>query len=896
MSKPRMSLPAAHHETAATTLERLSVDPASGLSRREAEARLADSGPNQLKMRARTPAWRLLLRQLANLMVLLLAIAAVLSFVMVDWVEGVAILVVIVINVAIGFAMEYQATRSMEALQVLARVNARVRREGEVLEIRAVQLVPGDVVLLEGGDVVSADIRLIEASNLQADESALTGESVPVAKSAAAVPEAAPLAERSSMVYKGTAITRGAGEGVVVATGLATELGRISSLVEATEDERTPLEQRLERLGRRLIWLTLALAGLLVLAGIAVGRDLELMLRTAVALAVATVPEGLPVVATIALARGMWRMAERNVLINRLSAVETLGATGVICTDKTGTLTENRMTVTRLALPGGDVEVEGERFLCDGQPPAGDREVELRRALEIGAMCNNASLQGERWSGDPLEVALLAAARAADLTRAALEQRRPRIRVEAFDTSTRMMATLHEDGTRFLVAVKGAPEAVIGACSSLISARGQVELSDAQREAWLQRNAALAADGLRVIALASNTGPDAPDDLYARLALVGLVGLLDPPRGDVRGSIAACREAGIRVVMVTGDQPATARAVATAVGLVEPEDAQVVHGAELGPVEDLDEPELERLRGISIFARVDPEQKLDIIDLHQSANEVVAMTGDGVNDAPALKKADIGVAMGRRGTQVAREAADMVLKDDAFASIVEAVRQGRVIFGNIRKFALYLLSCNTSEVLVVGLATAASAPLPLLPLQILFLNLVTDVFPALALGVGPGDPSVMRARPRPADEPILTRRHWFEIAGFGIVITVAVLGAFALAFVWLGLDQRRAVTVSFLSLAFAQLWHVFNMRSPGSRLGRDDVTRNPFIWGALLFCSALLLAAVGVPALNVALDLENPGARGWALALGASLLPLLVGQAARLWRRGGPHGPARRSV
>jgi Ca2+-transporting ATPase len=448
-----------------------------------------------------------------------------------------------------------------------------------------------------------------------------------------------------------------------------------------------------------------------------------------------------------------------------------------------------------------------------------------------------------------------------------------------------MMATLHEDGTGFLVAVKGAPEAVIGACRSLASPQGPVELNDAQREAWLQRNAALAAEGLRVIALASSTGPDAPEDLYANLGLVGLVGLLDPARSDVRPAIEACREAGIRVVMVTGDQPATARNVAVAVGLVESEDAPVMHGAELSPVEDLDEAELERLRNISIFARVDPKQKLDIIDLHQSANEVVAMTGDGVNDAPALKKADIGVAMGRRGTQVAREAADMVLKDDAFASIVEAVRQGRVIFGNIRKFALYLLSCNASEVLVVGLATAASAPLPLLPLQILFLNLVTDVFPALALGVGPGDPSVMRERPRPADEPILTRRHWLEIAGYGILITLAVLGAFALAFVWLGLDERQAVTVSFLSLAFAQLWHVFNMRSPGSRLGRDDVTRNPFIWGALLVCTGLLLAAVGVPALNVALDLENPGARGWALALAASLLPLLVGQISFLWRR-----------
>jgi len=884
--------PAAHRpwSTPATeVLRALVVDPDSGLASGEVLQRRRRHGPNQLRETRRRSAWRILADQFASLIVGLLAAASVAAFILVDWIEGTAIAAVIVINAAIGFFTELRAVRSMEALYRLGQVTTRVRRAGRVEEIPAAELVPGDVVLVEGGDVVTADLRLFEANKVQANESALTGESAPVDKSTEPASKEAPLAERTSMLYKGTAVTRGSGEGVVVATGLASELGRITDLVEQTEAAETPLEIRLERLARRLIVVTLGLAVAVGAAGIAVGRDLVVMLETAIALAVATVPEGLPVVATIALARGMWRMAKRDALIHRLSAVETLGATGVICTDKTGTLTENRMTVARLLLPSGDFlleDTEGSRSFRRGAEPVDvPREPPLHEALEVGALCNNAELDadgdpaGERAVGDPLEVALLAAAAAGGVLALDLQRSHPEEREEAFDPESKMMATFHRAGRGLRVAVKGAPEAVIEACTHLRSAEGQEELDDSGRSAWLERNAAMARDGLRVLALATREARSTEEAPYHDLTLLGLVGLVDPPRADVRDAIRRCRSAGIRVVMVTGDQAATAGYVARAVGLSDDDGEEVLSGSEIRPTEELDASERDRLTRARLFARVDPAQKLDLIALHQSTGAVVAMTGDGVNDAPALKKADIGIAMGQRGTQVAREAAAMVLKDDAFRTIVVAVEQGRIIFDNIRKFVLYLLSCNVSELLVVALATAVSAPLPILPLQILFLNLVTDVFPALALGVGPGDPGVMERAPRSARESILTRAHWIEIAMHGSFITAAVLAAFTVSLRGLGADASGAVTVSFLTLALAQLWHVFNMRDPGSGWTGNDVVRNPWIWGALLLCLALVAAAVYLPPLARVLGIVAPDIRAWMLILGCSIAPLLAGQA-----------------
>jgi len=886
--KPDQAVDRAWRRSADEVLQAMDVSLDEGLDEQETQRRRERYGENRLRDTETKSAWQIFIDQFKSLIVTLLGVATILSFAFGEVVEGIAIAVVILINALIGFVTELRAVRSMEALQELSRVDAKVRRDGQAQEIPAEELVPGDIVILQGGDVITADLRLTEASKLQVDESALTGESVPVAKQVGPVAEETPLAERASMAYKGTAVTRGAGEGVVVATGMNTELGEISSLVAEAEEEATPLEERLEQLGRKLIWVTLGIAAIVAISGIIAGRDLFLMVETAIALAVASIPEGLPIVATVALARGMWRMAQRNALINQLSAVETLGATNVILTDKTGTLTENRMTVVNLAFEGESVEISGRglerdgEFRRDGATVSPDENARLRRALEVGVLCTDASLPPEdvdasKAVGDPLEVALLVAGAKAGLRRDDLLDSQPEVREVAFDAEVKMMATYHEKDGRHRVAVKGALEAVIDASTEMLNADGEpVPVDDAAREKWQEKNQALAEDGLRVIALATKTVDDPDVEPYEDLTFLGLAGLLDPPRHAVRDAITACHNAGIDVVMVTGDQPATARNVARAVGLVHNEDADVVYGQELS--DELTAEEKRQVLDAPIFARVTPKQKLDLIAAHQEAGAIVAMTGDGVNDAPALKKADIGVAMGQRGTQVAREAADMILKDDAFSTIVVAVEQGRAIFNNIRKFVLYLLSCNVAEIMIVGLASVANAPLPIRPLQILFLNLVTDVFPALALGVGESDPHVMERAPRDPKEPIIGRRHWAMITGYSALITAVVLAVLAIALTRFGMAQDRAVTLSFLTLAFAQLWHVFNMRDPDASIIRNEVTQNPYVWGALALCIALLLAAVYVPFLANLLGVVNPTLEGWALVIGASLMPLILGQ------------------
>ena len=859
----------------------LGTDPEQGLATDEAQRRLREHGPNRLREHRRRGPGEILIAQFRSVVVALLAGAALLSFAFAGPVEGVAILVVLVLNAAIGFFTELRAVRSMEALRELGDVTVTVRRGGSTRRAPARELVPGDVVVLEGGDVVAADVRLVEASRLQADESALTGESVPVEKDPGPVAGDAPLAERSSMVFKGTSVTRGSGRGVVVGTGMATELGRISELVEEAGDEETPLERRLTRLGRRLVWVTLGLAAVITATGAATGRDLFLIVETAIALAVAAIPEGLPVVATLALARGMWRMARRNALVEKLSAVETLGSTTVILTDKTGTLTENRMEVDRLVLPAGEVPVKDDRPAAD---PSGRTDVAA--ALRVGVLCNHAPAAADpgtdgSGAGDPMERALLRLGRASGAERREVLERHPEVRQVAFDPSVAAMATYHGDGDGVLVAVKGAPESVLEAATRIRRDEETVPLETEEREGWLARADELADQGYRLLALAEKRVPEPEAPPYEELVFLGLVAFVDPPRADVREAVASCRAAGVRVVMVTGDHPGTARTVARAVG-VGGEDEAAVTGSEVLPPDRLDPRERRRLREASVFARTTPEQKLDLLALHREAGEVVAMIGDGVNDAPALQAADIGVAMGRRGTQVAREASDVVLEDDRFGTIVEAIRQGRVIFDNIRKFVVYLLSCNGSEVLAVSLATLAGAPLPLLPLQILFLNLVTDVFPALALGFGEGDASVLRRPPREPDEPVLTGRHWRGIAAHSLVMTAAVLAGLAIALGPLGMETAGAVTVSFLVLALAQLFHVFNMAGARAGVAVNDVTRNPWVWGALALCLVLLLGASYLPGPAAVLKIRPPDARGWALVLGLALVPLAAGRAWRL--------------
>ena len=884
----------------------LGVDRAQGLRADEVRRRLETYGPNQLRVTPPRSAWSVLVAQFRGLLVVLLAGAAGLSAAFGQWSEALAVAIVLLLNAAIGFFTELRAVRSVEALRKLGAAHATVRRDGRLQTVEAVDLVPGDVLLIEGGDVVAADARIVRASRLQADESTLTGESMPVEKSADPVADDAGLPDRLSMLYKGTAVSRGSGEALVVGTGMATELGRISKLVSEAKSEATPLEERLDGLARRLVWVTLAVAVLVTATGLGSGKSWLVLLQTAIALAVATVPEGLPIIATLTLARGVRRMAERNALVNRLSAVETLGATSIIFTDKTGTLTENRMSVHSWWLAQGRIHLDpaapdgysiGGAALDEGAGAA------MAHALQAAALCGTAALapvpddadernvpappptraSDEEESsdvGDPMELALLRAARARGWERDELQESFPEVRQEAFDAEVRMMATVHRmpDG-RLWRLVKGAPGAVVHACTRVrVGNDGKTEaLDDDDRERWLERNRRLAAEGLRVLALAEHVGGEPDDPPYEDLTLIGMVGLSDPPREDVKSAIAACQSAGIRVVMVTGDQPVTARNISAAVGMTGG-DGEVVTGVAMSELFDAGQEGRERLLNANIVARVSPEQKLQLIELHQERGAIVAMTGDGVNDAPALRTADIGVAMGRRGTEVAREAADMVLKDDAFATIVAAVREGRVIFENIRAFVLYLLSCNLSEILVIGLAAAVGYPLPLLPLQILFLNLVTDVFPALALGAGEGDANILARPPRDPREPILAARHWRTIGGYAVLLTASVLGAFVVALEVFDMPPETAVTVSFLSLALAQIWHVANMREPGTPLLRNEITRNPFVWAATIGCTLLVLLVVIVPPLRSVLNVVVLDARGWALTIGAAALPTIVGQ------------------
>lgn len=873
----------ADHEHVILTLR---TDAHHGLGAREADRRLKIFGPNKLREHPEKSLWIILIDQFKSLIIGLLGVAAIVALWFGETLEVWAIAGVIIINALIGFFTELRAVRSMEALFKLGKVITRVRRDGLICEINAASLVPGDLVVVEGGDVVTADLRIIESNKLQADESTLTGESLPVDKQTGVIPENTILAERTNMLYKGTSVTRGSGTGIVTATGMDTELGKISSLVQDTHDEKTPLEIQIDKLGHKLIIITITITALVTVTGIITGKNLYLMIETGIALAVAAIPEGLPIVATIALARGVRMMARKNALINRLSSVETLGATDTIFTDKTGTLTENRMTASHFVLPDRQIDVgepPEEVFTANGAILKPEDDPDLKLVLETGVLCNNASLydNGRHGTGDPLEVALLMAGLKAGITDQALSVNHPEKREMAFDPEIRMMATWNETGPgRFRIHVKGAPGAVLDASNHIMKNGIPRPFSNTDKSHWRQLNENMASQGFRMLALAVKDVDSTDGNPYHELALCGLVALLDPPRKEVKEAIHRCMRAGIRVIMLTGDQIQTARYIAAAVGLESDNDARIMHGKNLPSGEELRSCETGHspVMSTSIFARISPDQKLDLIEHYQKEGHIVAMTGDGVNDAPALKKADIGIAMGLRGTQVAREAADMVLTDDAFSTIVTAIEQGRVIFNNIRAFIFYLMSCNVSEVLVVGLATLINIPLPVLPLQILFLNLVTDVFPALALGFSEGEPAIMSRHPRHPWEPILTGRHWRYIGFYGLIITIAVLGSLWIGLRVLDLPTGNAVTLSFLTLTLAQLWQVFNMRSKSSHMIRNTIVRNPYVWAALILSATLVFLVMYIPLFAHILNIHPPGFYGWLTVIGCSLLPLLVGQ------------------
>jgi len=865
-----------------------STDPARGLTSAEARQRLTSYGPNALET-SRAESWlTVFLHQFKSLIVWILALAAVLSFALNDPVEGWAILVVLAINALTGFILEWNASQSMQALRQLDVAPARVMRDGQVQEISSEAITIGDLLLVEAGDLVVADAELIEVHQLEVDESTLTGESLPVAKKTEPTSANAPLAEQPNQLFKGTAITAGTGRAVVTAIGSQTELGKISQMVEQAERSATPLEKKLDGLSRVLIMITLGLSVLFVVVGLARGQAVVQLIETSVALAIAAIPEGMAVVATIALAYGMLRLAQKKVLVKRLAAVETLGGTNVIFTDKTGTLTENRIEVFSLQLLGADQDFYQElhsedlpgALLLNATDTDARKAIAIDKLLQLGVLCNNAEVVSVNESyheiGDPIEVALLKFAIRAGKLPINLRTDYPRLAEQAFSADTRLMATLHKNGDTYLVAVKGAIEEVMARCPALTAD---------QRNRQNQRAERMAQSGLRTLAFAYRELAEQPDEATfaeADLTFVGLIGFLDPPRLSVTAALEACQKAGIRVIMVTGDHPATALTIAQQVKLVGPDNGLVINGKELRPLSQLSDNERQQLLQCQVFARVSPAQKLALIDFYQQQGNIVGMTGDGVNDAPALKKADIGIAMGLRGTQVAAEAADLILKDDSFASIVRAIGQGRVIFENIRKFVLFLLSCNLSEIFVVALAGVAGLGNPLLPLQILFVNIVTDVFPALALGVGRENGVLMHQPPRDPKSPLLNRADWRQVVLYAVLITVAVLGTYLYARWEWGYNQARSSTLTFYALCWAQLLHVFSLYSGRkASLLRNEITRNPYIWLSLLFCIGLLMLTYFVPLVRNALAIEPFDSQALLLLIGSGLLPIVLIRIAR---------------
>lgn len=877
-----MELKNAHVQEAGQVISSLGADPENGLGAAEAAERLQKYGENRLPEQAGVSPWVILVHQFRNIIVALLVVAAGISLALGDYVEAVAIAVVIGLNAAFGFITEYRAGRAMEALKNMVVSTAKVVRDGHLVELDAAQVVPGDIMVLEEGDRVTADGRLIEAENLAVVESSLTGESQPVEKNTATLQnEDLALGDRVNMVFMGTMVVRGNGRVVVTATGGATAMGGVSELLKDAGQDDTPLEKRLAVLGRSLAGISLGIAALMALVGIALGRPLVEILETAIALAIAAVPEGLPAVATITLAIGMTRMARQNAIIRRLPAVETLGSTTVICTDKTGTLTENEMTLEEIWLGGRIIKVTGSGYRPEGGFVDGNHREEVRGDLELflkaGALASNAAinrLDSGDWDvvGDPTEGALVVAALKGGFDpEAARHGQYKELKEIPFNSEEKRMAVYYRmPDDQILLMAKGAPGVILDSCTAMLVNGRPVPLDEEARRSVNRANYRMAERGLRVLALAYRPVGSTAEEAYRDLVFLGLAGIADPPREEAEQAIAEAGGAGIRTIMITGDQPETARSIGKRLGLPT---KRSVHGASLHAMSMAELSE--ELAHTSIFARVNPEDKLDIVDALQEQGQIVAMTGDGVNDAPALKEADIGIAMGREGTSVAREAADMVLTDDNFATIIRAVKEGRVIFDNIIKFIQYLFSCNLSEILVIFIALLLGVPLPLVALQILWLNLVTDVFPALSLGWEPAERDIMHRSPRDPDRAILTNRFKLRILVQGAVLALGTLAAYLYALNVTG-DVAASRTVAFVTLAVVQLFHVFNVRGGGIlRLDRT-LFSNRVLWGAIVLVLALQALAVYQPLLNRVLQTAPLEAGQLVIAAVATVAALLV--------------------
>ncbi len=835
-------------------INQLNIDPEKGLNATEAKRRLAIYGENKLKHKKRKNGWIILLEQFLDPIIYILSIAMLLAFVFGEWLEGFSVMVVILLTALIGFSMEIQAVRSVEALQRMTQTEANVLRNGNVVRLASRYLVPEDIIQLTQGNVIPADARLIWHQSLAVKESVLTGESDQIEKSTRALSPDTPLAEHTNMVYKGTIVTRGNAKAIVTATGDQTAIGQISSLTQEAIQKRTPLEKRLNRLSHWLIGLTLILAALIAISGYFQGKDLLLMIKTGIALAVAAIPEGLPIVATIALAKGMVKLSKKKVIIKKLEAVQTLGETTIVCTDKTGTLTENKMAVHKLVFY--DIELDVNHFEDAFSTYDLENSQVLNKIVEVAVLCNNSQLGDESMNGDSIEIALL------DFVKKVTNPKRIRDQYpeEAeipFDAEQKIMATLNKANGQFQIHVKGALERVLDSCSYVLTKEGIQPLQN--KTEWYIKANKIASEGLRVLAFAYKNEQCKPtiDGLLQELVFLGIIGFIDPPRSDIKQAIQTYKDAGIKVVMITGDHPDTARKIGEEIGLLTVDDINesVIHGKNIIDLDNLNIEDRFTILKAKIFARMIPKQKLDLVSFYQKHNAVVGMIGDGINDTPALKKADIGIAMGIRGTEAAKEVADVILMDDQFTSTELAIRQGRTIFENIRHFVVYLLSCNLAEIIAVAIASLTNLPLPLLPLQILFLNLVTDIFPALALGMGKGDAGIMKQPPRNPDEPIVTKNLWVSTIIYGLSITISVIGITIYANSILKLPSEIINNMAFYTLVLAQLLNVFNIPHRRTSFFKNEVTMNPWIWCAIVFSILIVVIAYHVNILQQVLSL-----------------------------------------
>ena len=882
-----------HRLDTTAVIEQQKTDTAAGLTSEEAARRLAEHGPNELQATHGVSPWEILLDQVKNVLIVILIIAVGLSAFLGHGLEALVIGIIVFFAVLLGFIQEYRAERAIQALRQMAAPTATVLRDGREVDVPAREVVPGDVVRLAAGDRIPADARLIEAVNLQADEAALTGESLPVEKQTAPLEgENLPVGDRKNMVYSGTAATYGRGRAVVVATGMQTQFGEIAQLLQTVESGKTPLQENLDRVGRALAIGALVVVVLIAGLGLLRGQPLLDMVIFAIALAVAVVPEALPAVVTISLAIGVQRMVKRHALIRRLTAVEALGSVSVICSDKTGTLTKDEMTARRILVAGQTLEVSGAGYEPRGEFLRSGSAVEpsptLLELLRAGTLASDAQIvrADGRWEvkGDPTEGALVVAAAKAGLDKSEIEARFPRTNEIPFTSETRRMTTLHETPDGPIAYAKGAPEVILASCTRMAGASGPEPLGETERAAVLDAAQSMARDALRVLAVAARPGASV-QSAESDMTFLGLVGMIDPPRPEAAEAVQTCRHAGIKPVMITGDHPLTAQAVATELGLMN--GGRAVTGADLDQMSPED---LKRdLQKIDVFARVSPAHKLQIVSALQESGHLVAMTGDGVNDAPALKKADIGVAMGITGTDVSKEAAAMTLTDDNFASIVAAVEEGRGVYGNIKKYLMYLLSSNVGEMFLMAGATLVGLPLPLSAVQILYVNLVTDGLPALALAVDPPESDLMNRPPRDPKTGIFTRPVVTLIMAGGLWSTLVNLGLF----VWAlnaGRSLAEAMTLTFLSLVLIQFFKAYNFRSD-----RHSVLDRPFAnrWLNIAIVGEILLLPLilYVPFLAEAFGTAPLSLSDWLLvtALAASVVPVL--EAVKWTARRGWFGP-----